>query len=393
MKRKVDVIADFDFFDNPVCLGTMSIDNSGYKSVVSFSFDRGWIQDSLTCKLAFQSLIPQAPGLEENYGFLFDSSPDRWGRLLIERFNETSKSLREHDYLFAVDDFLRSEAIRFRENGKYLSSDKSSVPPLESLGRLEQACSDYQNNNYNDEIKILVNPGSSLGGARPKANIVDKEGDLWIAKFPSKKDVYDVGLWENLISKAAKNCGINVPETRVIKSNLENGHIFLSKRFDRKAGKRVHICSVYNLIGLTSNSDESSFFDILEAIEKLSFKPKEDKEELYKRLVFSCLCNNTDNHLRNHSMMLSSQGWCLSPAYDMNISTDSDTSVLAIDFNSHSFNKDSIIDVAPYYGIKKDQAHDLFISMAGNLSLVKNWAASAGLSKSEIEEVMAFTQV
>ena len=393
MKRKIDVIADFDFLDSPKHLGTMTIDSSNFKSVISFSFDSEWINNSRTFNLGFQSLIPQTPGLEENFGFLLDSSPDRWGRLLIERFNDSSRSFREHDYLLAIDDYLRSGAIRFKEDEQYLGSGESSIPPMESLGKLEQLCGDYQSNNINAETRILVNPGSSLGGARPKANIIDNEGSLWIAKFPSNKDIHDVGLWESLVNRAARNCGIDVPDTKTIKSNMSNNHVFLSRRFDRKAGKRIHICSVYNLLGLTTNSDQSSFFDILEAIEKLSFRPREDKEELYKRLVFSCICNNTDNHLRNHSMLLSSQGWCLSPAYDINISTDSDKSVLSVDFNSHQFRKEAIIDVAPYYGVKKEQANNLFLSMRVQLSLIRDWAAGAGISKTEIDAVMSCTQV
>lgn len=383
MKRNVEVIADFDFFSKPKTVGTMAIDNSGFKPVVSFSFDPDWNQYD------FASLIPQTPGLEKNYGFLFDSSPDRWGRLLIQRFRNNAKSLTEHDFLFAIDDYLRSGALRFKEDGKFLSSEVPSVPPLESLGKLEQLCIDYQNNNISDEIRFLVKPGSSLGGARPKANVVDNKGNLWIAKFPSKNDVYDVGLWEYLLCKAAKNCGIDVPETKVIKSSLSNGHVFLSKRFDRNGKKRVHICTVYNLLGIMTDSDDSTFFDVLEAIERFSCRPKQDKEELYKRLVFSCLSNNTDNHLRNHSMLLSETGWVMSPAYDMNITTDSDRSVLAVDFNSHEFNKDVIIDVAPYYGIKKDQAANLFTSMSIQLSLLSELALNAGISKTEVVDVVS----
>ena len=393
MKRKIDVIAEFDFLDQPKMLGTMSIDTSGFRSVVSFAFDSQWNKNDSLVRLNLGALIPQVPGLEQNFGFLFDSSPDRWGRLLIQRFHDSAKTLTEHDYLFSVNDFLRSGAIRFREDGKYLSTEEPAIPPFESLGKLEQLCSDYQNNNINEEIRILVKPGSSLGGARPKANVIDADGNLWIAKFCSNNDVYDVGLWEYLVNRAARNCGIIVPESKLIKSSISNSHIFLSKRFDRNQEKRIHICSIYNLMGMISDSDNSSFFDILEAIERYSFIPKEDKKELYKRLVFSCLINNTDNHLRNHSMTLTKDGWCLSPAYDMNISTDSDKSVLAVDFNSHEFNKETIIEVAPHYGVSKNKAKELFISMSAQISLIKGWAVHAGIEKTETDNVLSFLRI
>lgn len=268
------------------------------------------------------------------FGFFADSCPDRWGRVLMKRREAAQakkedrkpRELREIDFLLGVYDESRMGALRFKleENGPFLSDDKGmATPPWANLRTLEEAARAFdKDENALDEkwLKQLIGPGSSLGGARPKATVQGIDGALWIAKFPSKHDEVDSGAWEMVTHDLAVMCNLDVPEAKLEKFS-KLGSTFLVKRFDRDGEKRIHFASAMTMLGKTdgaSGSDGTSYLDIASFIKSNGAAPNKDLKELWKRIVFNMAVSNTDDHLRNHGFLLTSDGWRLSPLYDVN---------------------------------------------------------------------------
>lgn len=327
--------------NEPIFMGTIHVDNvRGFESF-SFEYDETWLKKAK--KKVKQSILdpnlffyrsrqyPQKQGL---FGIFLDSCPDRWGQLLMKRKeaiqarkeDRKPKKLTQTDFLLGVYDETRMGALRFKKNkdGPFLSDDENeAVPPWTMLQDLEEASRGFEMSDDKDEekwLQLLIKPGSSLGGARPKATVRDTEGNLWIAKFPSKHDENDTGAWEKVTSDLARLCGLNVPETKSIKfSSL--GHTFLTKRFDREGCQRIHFSSAMTLLGKMDEAptqDSSSYMDIIDFIKSYGANPKKDTEELWKRIIFNMAVSNTDDHLRNHGFLLKERGWTLSPLYDVN---------------------------------------------------------------------------
>ena len=299
-----------------------------------------------------------------------DSEPDRWGRMLLKRRENViakregraAKSLTETDYLLGVEDFTRMGALRFKteENGEFLAyNEDMTVPPVTRLRELEAASLAYEKDSelLNDKwVKLLIGPGSSLGGARPKANVEDLDGSLWIAKFPSRNDEYDSGAWEYVVHELAVRCGLNVPQAKIIKFS-DFGSTFLVKRFDRTGAKRIHFASAMTLLGKSDGeSNECSYLDLLEFLTSYGSRVKEDAIELWKRIVFNLAVKNTDDHLRNHGFILEKDGWRLSPLYDVNPNPDGTHLSLNITENDCSLDYGLALDTAKYYGITRAEA-------------------------------------
>lgn len=237
---------------------------------------------------------------------------------------------------------------------------------------------------------MLLKSGSSLGGARPKATVEDEQGDLWIAKFPSKNDEYDVGAWEKVVHDLAKLCGLNVPESKVEKFS-GNGSTFLVKRFDRDGKKRVHFASAMTMLGKNdgaSSYDGTSYIDIVDFIKSYGACPKDDLIELFKRVIFNMAVSNTDDHLRNHGFILTHKGWKLSPLYDVNPVPYGDALSLNIDSYDNSISIDLAVSVSDFYGIKPENAKvyaDEIILIIRN-----NWeriAQNYGINREQIEKM------
>jgi serine/threonine-protein kinase HipA len=287
-------------------------------------------------------------------------------------------------------------AIRFKEteDGPFLSDDReTAAPPWATLRSLEEASRQFENDeNFLNEkwLKLLLKPGSSLGGARPKATVEDEQGNLWIAKFPSKNDDCNVGAWEKVVHDLAKMCGLNVPESRLEKFSRV-GSTFLVKRFDREGKRRIHFASAMTMLGKSdgaSADDGSSYLDIVEFIKSYGAYPKDDLLELFKRIVFNMAVSNTDDHLRNHGFILAEKGWKLSPLYDVNPVPYGDTLSLNVDSYDNSISIELAVESAEYFDITTEEAQTIAEEI---LTTVKNnWeklASKYGISREQTEQM------
>lgn len=288
------------------------------------------------------------------YHFLKDSSPDRWGMNLIKRGSK-GKTLNFSDYLLLVSDKSRMGALRYKlDNNGEFESKSEDIPPLKYINEIEQIAYNYDDFSEDDKWRILLSPGSSLGGARPKANFYDNEGNLYLAKFNHKNDFIDVSKLEYLIYKLAISVGINMSDSKLIQ-NINGRSVFLTKRFDRNKEERIHYVSFMSLLSaMDGESYKYTYIDMAETIKRYSFKPINDLKELFKRIAFSIIVNNTDNHLRNHGMLFANEKWTLSPAFDINMNFDKKNFELSIDGSNSSLK--SLIDNSLLFGTSAKDA-------------------------------------
>lgn len=406
MAKNILVYENFSS-DEPQKMGFLYVDVLRGTEHYAFEYNADWLKAT---KFLFNldpdiSLFRGRQYTSKNiFGMFADSSPDRWGRLLMSRreaikareANRKPNKLYDSDFLLGVYDQTRVGALRFKEieSGPFISDDREmSAPPWATLRSLEEASYQFENddNYFNDKwLKQLLKPGSSLGGARPKATVQDEQGNLWIAKFPAKNDEYNVGAWEKVVHDLAKLCGLNVPASKVERFS-KAGSTFLVKRFDRELKRRVHFASAMTLLGKSdgaSAQDGSSYIEIVEFIKAYGACPKSDLVELFKRLIFNMVVSNTDDHLRNHGFILTKQGWTLSPLYDVNPVPYGDTLFLNVDSYENSISLDLALSTAHYYDITLTEAKtygDKIVSVVRN-----NWESFAckyGLNREQIEEM------
>lgn len=403
------VIYVYDDFTNeePTLMGRLYVNVIKGGETYSFEYDKTWLkQIGLTLSLD-PELLPyvgrQYPKGKGIFGLFADLSPDRWGRMLMnkrerlqaEKEGRKPRKLYDSDYLLGVYDATRMGGVRLKNDmeGSFLSDDKeSTVPPWTTLRTLEEASRNFESDESGlaeQWLNQLIRPGSSLGGARPKATIMAPDGQLWIAKFPSKNDDNDTGAWEKVAYDLAGLCGINVTESKLEKFS-KLGSTFLIKRFDRNGNKRIHFASAMTLLGKTdgaSAADGTSYLDIAAFIKSHGARPKEDLIELWKRIVFNMAVSNTDDHLRNHGFLLTKHGWILSPVYDVNSVPYGDELALNIDAESNSIDIGLAIDTAVKFGIDKDHARKMALEILSKVDT--NWErlASHGISHRQIEEM------
>ena len=377
--------------------------------VVMFSYSDAWrssyniqIDPQLSLTSGWQYL--SHPGTDGTFGFMEDTSPDRWGRGLLarkERFRageekRRPRTLMAEDFVLGVSDEGRSGGLRFKENpdGEFLSGDKE-IPKLTAIRSLEHSARMFEDpeERMNEKwLKDLLSPGSSLGGARPKSNVRDLDHSLWIAKFPSRNDDVDIGAWEMTVHDLAVLCGINVPDAKVMALS-SYGHTFLSKRFDRdSANKRFHYMSAMTALGLNDHSAPESgkgFLDIAEFIAEKSDQPEEDLKELFRRVAFSASVSNTDCHFRNHAFLLHDGSWRLSPAYDLNPNLEKSTLAIPITDTEADLDLRLVLDTAEFYRLRKEEAKAIIEKI--HVVVLENWrtiASKYGISPSE-QEYMA----
>ena len=370
-------------------IGELKIARSHGREVLSVEYDNNWLirhNVMLDPDLALYSGV-QYPYGKDTFGFLSDAMPDRWGRKLIEkeerlladREKRPVRTLTDADYLLKLSDKLRYGGIRFRnaETGRYFSDTGTDIPPLTDIRMLEEAVHGYELSDKDESaLRILIDQGSSLGGARPKANVRDQRGALWIAKFPSQKDDYNVGAWEMAEHQLAVKCGLKVPDAKIIRLS-ENGSTFLTKRFDRDdSGNRIHLMSAMTALGMTDgNTDGTSYIDLAGQIEQISVTPEMDMQELWKRMVFNILTSNCDDHLRNHGFILREDGWHLSPAFDLNPTIQKDVMSLNITDNDNRKNVSHAIAVAELFRIPEENAKEIVQDMQNVIR--SNWRGLA----------------
>ncbi|MCX6129426.1 MAG: HipA domain-containing protein, partial [Proteobacteria bacterium] len=278
-----------------------------------------------------------------------------------------------------VDDSGRMGGLRFKKesDGPFLEDDSySPAPPITDLRKLENAALSLEKDDatkIDEALAVLFRPGSSLGGARPKANVMDPSGALWIAKFPSERDDIDVGGWEELTASLARAAGLNVAESKAVKLGSKH-HTFLTKRFDRAENRTRHAyASAMTLLGKKDgDSDGSSYLDLAEFIISQGGTPKVQLHELWARIVFYILVSNTDDHLRNHGFLYNfdRRGWDLSPAFDINPVLGGVGLTLSIDEGDSSLNLECVRSVAPYFQIGRTEADDVIQHI---LAVRKSW--------------------
>lgn len=393
----------------PVLMGCLNVQSTRGREIFSFAFTDEWLKSSsarmLDPDLQLYSGRQYANPTKNNFGLFMDSSPDRWGRQLMRRREAIRarkeerpvRALTESDYLLEVHDKTRMGALRFKLDGtgEFVSQDAElPIPPWTSLRELEDACRHYEKENPEDcehekWLSMLLAPGSSLGGARPKANVIDNGGNLWIAKFPSRADSFNTGAWEMLAHELGKQAGLKLPECR-LEQFSKHGSTFLTKRFDRAGSRRIHFASAMTLLGRTDGDNYStgcSYLDLAQFIIQHGAFPNEDLEELWNRIVFSIAVSNTDDHLRNHGFLLTQQGWKLSPAYDINpVPHGSGMSLnISLDDNSPDFNL--ALSVAPMFRVKIPQAQKIINDIKRIVSQWRDIALKLKIPRSEIENM------
>lgn len=406
-QKTIFVYDDFST-DQPVLMGSLYVNVIKGGESYSFEYDKGWLKKTGLTLTLDPELMPysgrQYPTGKNIFGLFADASPDRWGRVLMnkrerilaEKEGRKPSKLYDSDYLLGVCDETRMGGIRFKVNpeGPFLSDDKeTAAPPWATLRTLEEASRNFENDETGlteKWLNQLIKPGSSLGGARPKATVVDTKNQLWIAKFPSKNDENDTGAWEIVAHDLAALCGLNVPEAKLEKFS-PLGSTFLIKRFDRLGSKRVHFASAMTLLVKkdgASAADGSSYLDIAAFIKSYGAQPKKDLIELWKRIVFNMAVTNTDDHLRNHAFILTDKGWILSPLYDVNPVPYGDELSLNVDEDDNSISIDLAVQTAVKFGISKSDAEAVAEDI---LQIVRdNWertAAGYALTSRQIEEM------
>ncbi len=404
--KEIIVYADWFGLPETKKMGLLRSDNIREREVFSFEYEKSWLESGFAQIIDPDLKLFTGPQYlkndKPNFGLFLDSSPDRWGRMLMDRREainsrievRKSKKLLESDYLLGVNDISRMGALRFKlkENGDILANQTNhEIPPVAKIRELEQASlelekdNNFKNTSANKWLAILIASGSSLGGARPKANVVDIDGALWIAKFPSKNDQIDSGAWEYIVNQMAVELGLNMAIGKA-QTYSGNQHTYLTKRFDRIKDKRIHFVSAITLLGYKDgydNEEGGSYLEIVDLIEKYGSEPTNDIKELWRRIVFSVAISNTDDHLRNHGFLLTPRGWKLSPAYDINPNPGGIGLSLSINENDNSLDYDLCMSMISYFRIKEKEAIE-FLKKTKNI--VSSWRIKGkSLGASNIE--------
>ncbi|MBD0725375.1 toxin HipA [Flavobacterium sp. L1I52] len=404
-KTDIYVYAHWKGMSEPKLIGILSAQQAKGKKTFSFEYDKHWLKSGNQFLLDPDIQLfsgPQYPNQKENFGIFLDSMPDTWGRTLMKRraaqiakeSGEKTPTLYDIDFLLGVYDESRMGALRFKTdpNGDFLDNNQTTpTPPWSSIRELQNAANSFENDDHNDEVKkwltVLMAPGSSLGGARPKANILDTDKSLWIAKFPSKTDTTDKAAWEFLAYQLALQAGITMAESRIQKIT-GNYNTFFTKRFDRENGERIHFASAMTMTGNnedTIRDNPASYLDLAEFISNYGTNVEANLHQLWRRIIFNIAISNTDDHLRNHGFILTKDGWILSPAYDLNPSIDKDGLALNIDMDNNALDFELGKSVGEYFRLNNSQMDTIIHEVTTVVNQWKDLASKIGIPKSEQE--------
>ncbi|KHT16117.1 type II toxin-antitoxin system HipA family toxin [Pectobacterium brasiliense] len=401
----VEVYASWMPIDTPLLVGHLTFAETSRGGVFSFTYDKHFLASDYRLQidplLALHSGELYNDSADKNFRAFLDSSPDRWGRILMQRRAaiECRKGLRattkltELDYLLGVHDSYRMGGIRFKmvESQDFLDNNTEfSAPPMASLRELEYAAmhierdDNIDSDDYYRWLKMLISPGSSLGGARPKACVTDSDGHLWIAKFPNQNDTFDVGAWEMVCYQLALAAGVDMFPSEIRKFSSEH-HTFLTKRFDRVGDKRIHFSSAMTQLQYYDGeqSDGASYLEIAEFLSNSGAQTKVDLAQLWRRIVFNIAVSNTDDHLRNHGFLLTDKGWKLSPAYDLNPIVGKHGLHLNITDTANELDYALAFEVIDFFRLSLEDATRIYDEVLG---AVKGWQAAAnrlGISRNE----------
>ncbi len=406
--KKLLVYADFDWLKEIELIGELSYESLRGSDSYAFQFNDEWLKRY--GNLFISADLNNYKGLQytqlekDIFGCFSDALPDRWGRTLLNRREQILateekrpvRRLSSFDYLLGIDDSSRMGGFRFKKtpDGDFINSSNTlRIPPLTSIRELIHASREIEKSEEGNKLPDkkwltqLVQPGSSLGGARPKASVVDTDKVLYVAKFPSRKDDYNAGLWEHFCHLLAKKAGINAASTQVI-STSDKYHTLLSRRFDRTDdGRRIHFASAMTLLGLSDGTNASTgngYLDIVDFILQNCTEVNKNLQELYRRVAFNICIGNSDDHFRNHGFLLTAKGWTLSPAYDINPTLNEYQSLL-ISNSSSKADLAILSDACEDYMLPQDVATKIISEV---VAAVKGWKALAtklGIANSEMD--------
>lgn len=402
MDREVFVYVDLD--GKPHFVGRLWARVRKDKESATFEYAPSWLEQperfSLEPALALGPGPFHTPGDLPMWGAIGDSAPDRWGRVLMRRMErrradrekQTPRTLHEIDFLLLVDDEARQGALRFaeQEGGPFLREEGvKRIPPLVELPKLLSAAEHVLDDQDSEEdLRLLFAPGSSLGGARPKASIRENDGHLTIAKFPRRDDDFNAVLWEATALALATKAELSVPVARV--EVVANKPVLLLRRFDREGARRIPSLSAMSMLGAQDNQTRS-YMEIVDALRQHGAAPKDDMHQLWRRVVFSILISNTDDHLRNHGFLYQGRdGWRLSPAYDLNpVPVDIKPRVLSTTINEDdgTASLDLAFEVAPYFELNDAQAREIAAQVGKAVAKWRSVAAQQGVTKAEIDRM------
>lgn len=406
--KKLYVYADFDWLKEVELIGELGYESLRGSDSYCFTFSDEWLKKH--GDLFLSEDLNNYPGQQytqpekDIFGCFSDALPDRWGRTLLcvvsslQQWEEKRpvRRLSSFDFLTGIDDFSRMGAFRFKENSEeeFINvSESLKIPPLTDIRELIAASAEIEKSEEDNVlpnrkwIVQLVQPGSSLGGARPKASIIDTDKTLYIAKFPSRKDDYDAGLWEHFSHLLAIKAGVNAAKTKIIATG-ERYHTLLSERFDRtKDGKRIHFASAMTLLGLNDGDNATTghgYLDIVDFIIQNCTDVEWNLQELYRRVAFNICIGNSDDHFRNHGFLLTAKGWTLSPAYDMNPTLNEYQSLL-ISSTSNKADLNILLDAYEDYMLNRKTAEKIISEV---IEAVKGWrelVVRLGIFKREMD--------
>lgn len=386
----------------PPCLvGTLAHD----RGQIRFHYERGWLRDARAFALDPDLSLDEAPFFPKpelgNFGIFLDSAPDRWGQTLMKRREalqakdekRAPRTLYAWDFLIGVQDFTRQGALRFRLVGteEFLGNEKMAAPPSTTLRELETVAYQLSSRRIDDLdalrqwLSVLVAPGASLGGARPKANFTEADGSLWIGKFPARDDDRDVGAWELVVHGLARKAGVDVPAARAVRLNNEF-HTFCVQRFDRADGARRFYASAMTLL----RKDQSEGTSYLELAQFLRTKgdgahADADLEQLFRRVAFNVAVGNRDDHLRNHGFILGATGWRLAPAFDVNPNIDKAEHVLNIDDVDNRPSLQTVLTTAAFYGLTEERGKQIVEEVASAVDGWETLARQVGIARGDVE--------
>ena len=397
--RKIYVYCHMDNED--ILVGYLWVNIKGQNETSTFQYANSWLEHKAAFPIDPSLYLTSTPQYADKplFGCFTDCAPDRWGRVLMNRFEKTRakeenrqpRQLNNVDFMMLVNDDARQGALRFKDDPEenfMFPADIKPIPPLIRLPELLSAAGKIDEHlETSEDLKLLLAPGSSLGGARPKASVIDREGDLCIAKFPKKDDYGNTVLWEAVALTLAKDSGINVPSWQI--KEVMGKSVIIIKRFDRDKNKRIPFASAMTLLGASDGDKSYSYQNIADVIRQFSSNPKNDLSELWRRIVFSVLISNTDDHLRNHGFLrLDNNGWRLSPVYDINPSVDN-TSFLStmISDDDNSANLENALSVAQYFELSDETANNIITEVKSAVSTWKKVAKQLGLSQEEINSM------
>lgn len=399
--RDVEVHIDLDGHTKRV--GLLRRNTGRRTETVTFEYDTAWLNDanhfSIEPALMLTAGTFPPPRGQPIFGSIGDSAPDTWGCRLMQRAERRQaehdrrpvRTLTEIDYLLGVSDETRLGALRFRWPGDTLfrAPARAGVPPRIELGRLLKVTERIlRDEETDDDLQLIFAPGSSLGGTRPKASIIDQHGQLSIAKFPKETDEYSMETWEEIAFRLADRAGIATPQHELVQVARKN--VLLSRRFDRRGKIRIPFLSALSMTG-GSDGVRGSYPEIVDALTRHGARAKVDAHALYRRVVFNVLISNVDDHLRNHGFLWhDSHGWSLSPAYDLNPTpTDLKARILTtnIDLDEGTCSLDLLEDAAAYFGLTLSQARIVIHEVAKATAQWRTVAKKVGARTAEIDRM------